>query len=535
MSYPGCPDYTIVVPTVGRPSLVDLLESLGVGDGPAPREVVLVDDRRGPGAALPSAPSGLSTRVLVSGGRGPAAARNTGWRSARTEWVVFLDDDVVPGPSWRREVVADLAGRPWLVAGCQGRVTVPLPSGRRPTDWERNTAGLETARWATADMAYRREVLEEVGGFDERFRRAFREDADLGLRVTEAGYQIEQGCRWVRHPVRPAGAWVSVAVQAGNADDVLMRARHGTGWRSAAGAEPGRNGRHLMTTAAAVLGLGASIVGRRRLGRLAAATWAASTGAFAVGRVRPGPRSAAETAKMALTSVVIPPVAVGYTARGWAELPAHLADRRRSPLGRPVSPLVMHPPRVLATPSQRPRWRPADVGWKPAALLFDRDGTLIADLPGNTDPERVTLMPGARAAVRRARAEGLAVGVVSNQSAVGRGRVTAGQVAAINRRVDELIGPFDTWQVCFHAPDDGCRCRKPAPGLIEAASTALGVEASGCVVVGDIGSDVAAARAAGARAVLVPTRATLREEVAAAAVVAADLGRAVDLVLGGMC
>ena len=101
------------------------------------------------------------------------------------------------------------------------------------------------------------------------------------------------------------------------------------------------------------------------------------------------------------------------------------------------------------------------------------------------------------------------------------------------RRVDELLGPLDPWAVCPHAPDDGCTCRKPEPGLIRRAADALGVAPERCAVVGDIGSDVEAARAAGARAVLVPTPRTRPEEVEAAPEVASDLGGAVALLLGG--
>ena len=91
------------------------------------------------------------------------------------------------------------------MAGSQGRLRVPLPAARPPTDWERNVAALEGARWATADLAYRRAVLAEVGGFDERFRRAYREDADLALRVVRAGYRIEQGgAPWRTRSGRPS-------------------------------------------------------------------------------------------------------------------------------------------------------------------------------------------------------------------------------------------------------------------------------------------------------------------------------------------
>ncbi|MFI9584729.1 D-glycero-alpha-D-manno-heptose-1,7-bisphosphate 7-phosphatase [Streptomyces sp. NPDC052236] len=167
----------------------------------------------------------------------------------------------------------------------------------------------------------------------------------------------------------------------------------------------------------------------------------------------------------------------------------------------------------------------------PAAVLFDRDGTLVADVPYNGDPARVALMPSARAAVDTVRALGIPVGVVSNQSGVARGVLTRRQVEAVRHRVEELLGPFAVWAVCPHGPDDGCGCRKPAPGLVLAACERLGVDPARTVVIGDIGSDVLAARAAGARGVLVPTSATRPEEIAAADETAPGLIEAVRLAL----
>jgi histidinol-phosphate phosphatase family protein len=165
------------------------------------------------------------------------------------------------------------------------------------------------------------------------------------------------------------------------------------------------------------------------------------------------------------------------------------------------------------------------------AVLFDRDGTLIVDVPYNGDPDLVVPMPGARAALDRLRAAGLRLGVVTNQSGLARGHFSAGQLAAVNRRVEALLGPFDTWQICPHDDAAGCRCRKPAPGLITGAAAELGVPAYRCVVVGDIGRDMTAAQAAGAAGVLVPTPVTLAGEVAAAPTVAGDLTAAVDAIL----
>ena len=165
------------------------------------------------------------------------------------------------------------------------------------------------------------------------------------------------------------------------------------------------------------------------------------------------------------------------------------------------------------------------------AVLFDRDGTLIVDVPYNGDPALVQPMPGARAALDRLRAAGLRLGVVTNQSGLARGRFTADQMAAVHRRVEELLGEFDDWQICPHDDTAGCACRKPAPGMVLAGAAALGTDPARCVVVGDIGRDMAAAQAAGAAGVLVPTPVTLPEEVAAAPAVAADITAAVDTIL----
>ncbi|MCW2816768.1 MAG: family hydrolase, partial [Nocardioides sp.] len=252
---------TLVVPTLGRPSLAVLMRALAQQTEPVRSPIVLVDDR-------PSETNGqlhtvdhpdLDVRLLRTGGRGPAAARNRGWRHARTPWVSFLDDDVVPDPDWYAALLEDLVDADEQGAtGSQGRVHVPLPTDRRPTDWERGTHGLETARWITADMSFRRRGLVAVGGFDERFPRAFREDADLALRLGAEHGSVLDGRRRITHPVRPADDWASVRQQAGNADDELMRVLHGPDWHVRAGAPVGRWTRHAAISAAGSVALAAT-------------------------------------------------------------------------------------------------------------------------------------------------------------------------------------------------------------------------------------------------------------------------------------
>jgi histidinol-phosphate phosphatase family protein len=492
------PATTIVVPTLGRASLTVLLRALGGQSRPVDAPVLVVDDRRSE-AALDLPATGLDVTVLRAGGGGPARARNIGWRHARTTWVSFLDDDVVPEDDWYLHLGADLeAAQATGAAGSEGNVRVPLPLDRPPTDWERGTRGLETARWITADLTYRRSELSAVGGFDERFPRAFREDADLALRLGGDRGRIVRGSRRTTHPVRPAGDWASLRQQAGNADDYLMRAIHGPDWHQRAEAPIGRRARHFAITLAGVGALLAAVARRPGPAALAAIAWAAGTAELAWARIAPGPRDAAEVRRMVLTSTAIPPVATYHSLRG------RVAHRDAGP------------------------WRGL-----PDLVLFDRDGTLIEDVPYNGDPARVRPVPGAREALDRLRALGVRTALVTNQSGIGRGLLTRGQVDAVNARVADLLGPFDAVQLCPHAPDDGCACRKPAPGMVKQVCADLAVEPSRAVVVGDIGSDVEAAEAAGAVGILVPTPSTRAEELRAAHLTEPTLRRAVSGIVAG--
>lgn len=147
------------------------------------------------------------------------------------------------------------------------------------------------------------------------------------------------------------------------------------------------------------------------------------------------------------------------------------------------------------------------------AVLFDRDGTIIVDVPYNGDPSLVEPFPRARELLDGLRARGLKIGVLTNQSGVGRGMISEQQMQAVNARVDALLGPFDGWFVCPHAPDDDCECRKPKPKLVYDAARAFGIEPSEIVVVGDKESDVEVAHNAGSRAIRIDERTSLADAV----------------------
>jgi histidinol-phosphate phosphatase family protein len=505
--------FDLVIPTLRRPSLSQLLLALDTGRGPAPGRVIIVDDRPRPAFAreLPEFRGKLRGRVEVvrSGGRGPAAARNLGWRACSAPWIAFVDDDVLTPESWLARLHDDIANLDKNVAGSQGRIHVPHPAGRAATDWERSVIGLESARWITADMTYRRSALELLGGFDERFMRAYREDSELAIRALRAGYRLVRGRRDALHPIRQGRALVSVRAQAGNADDVLLTALHGIAWRRAVSATGGRFPRHVVITLAAFAGALGALGSSPAVALLGALVWLTGTAELAAARIIAGPRTPSEIALMIGTSMLIPPVAVyqrlrGYARVGWLLLRGQLARRPR-PLRRRARQLRL--------------------------VLFDRDGTLIVDQPGRGADASVRLMPTARRALRRLRRLGIRAAIVTNQPGLGRGAFQWLDLQRVHTRIERMLGSFAGVFVCPHPENAGCNCRKPAPGLLLQAMHALRVRPSECAYIGDIGSDMQAAASAGMRAVLVPNPATRMEEVTAAPVVARDLDSAVRLLL----
>jgi D-glycero-D-manno-heptose 1,7-bisphosphate phosphatase len=141
------------------------------------------------------------------------------------------------------------------------------------------------------------------------------------------------------------------------------------------------------------------------------------------------------------------------------------------------------------------------------AVFLDRDGTLVEEVPYLHDPERVVLMPGAGALAGLA-AAGYALVVVTNQAGVARGRYDEAAVEAVHRRLAELLAGvgvrLDAVLYCPHHPEGtvagyarACRCRKPGPGMLEAAAERLGLDLAASFMIGNHPTDVGAAGAAG--------------------------------------
>jgi GT2 family glycosyltransferase len=274
---------SVVVPTCGRPEFlrrcVAALEEQTLA--PDAFEIIVVDD--------------------TASRRGPAAARNIGWRRAQAPVVAFTDDDTVPDRHWLEEGLRAL--RPGVDA-LAGRIVMPISA--TPTDYERNEQGLEHAEFVTANCFVRRSVLERLGGFDETFRMPWREDADLQFRLLEAGCTIAAALTaLVVHPVRPAPWGVSLRQQRKVMFDALLFRKHRALYRSHIRGVPRWDYYAIVACLLAA-----------PLWHPALVLWLVLTVRLCLQRLRGTSKAPSHVAEMVVTSILIPPLSVFWRLVG---------------------------------------------------------------------------------------------------------------------------------------------------------------------------------------------------------------------------
>jgi glycosyltransferase involved in cell wall biosynthesis len=168
----------------------DLFEVLVVDDGSTDKTPELVQDW---------AETNRDRRVLIRSHRaGRSNARNLGIQRARGEWIAFTDSDTMPNPTWL-EAAREATETPGIKA-IEGAIEPVFEEDGAPPQTHHYVVNRSGGYYMTANMVYRRDLLDRVGGFDAQFDAI--EDWDLAARVMELGYEIPFVPNViVRHPV----------------------------------------------------------------------------------------------------------------------------------------------------------------------------------------------------------------------------------------------------------------------------------------------------------------------------------------------
>jgi D-glycero-D-manno-heptose 1,7-bisphosphate phosphatase len=166
------------------------------------------------------------------------------------------------------------------------------------------------------------------------------------------------------------------------------------------------------------------------------------------------------------------------------------------------------------------------------AVFFDRDGTLMEEVNYCKDPNLVQVYPGVPAALRKLHDAGFRNFIITNQSGIGRGLITEGEYADVQREFLRQIGPglIEESYYCADAPWVPSTRRKPAPGMVLEAARDHGIDLPRSFLVGDKSIDIECGEQAGTRTVLVLTGYG-REQRGPADFTAADAVAAVDWIL----
>jgi glycosyltransferase involved in cell wall biosynthesis len=308
---------SIVVPTCRRPDLLDrCLQCLVRQDfDPKGYEIIIANDK--PDAAVQAVVYRWQRVVehpriryiRVCGGRGPAVARNRGWRAARGEIIAFTDDDTQPASEW---LIHGWQAMQQDVVAAWGYVRVPLPPD--PTDYELNASRLDGAEFVTANCFVQRAALLALGGFDERFTAAWREDSDMYFSLCKLGRVVYAPGAVVVHPIRPAPWGVSISQQRKVLFDALLFKKHPQFYRQKVQAGPRWN---YYAAVAMLLLMLVFVVARLPLPfGVAAAVWLGITAHFCWRRLRGTSRAPSHIVEMIVTSAVIPPLSVFWRLAG---------------------------------------------------------------------------------------------------------------------------------------------------------------------------------------------------------------------------
>ncbi|MBA2677289.1 MAG: glycosyltransferase [Ktedonobacteraceae bacterium] len=314
---------SVVVPTYKRSGYLErCLLALLAQDFPAGDfEILIVDDAASEQTrqqveewSARMAVEGYTIRYLSTSktAHGPAAARNLGWHTAQSEIIAFTDDDCIPEQRWLTSALAALEDDK-EIAALSGRIVIPMSTS--VTDYEYNAYQLTRSEFVTANCFYRRDTLLQIGGFDERFTAAWREDTDLYFSLLEHDlHTVAVPEVVVMHPLRPARWGISLFQQRKSMFNALLYKKHPVLYRQKVQARPPWH--YYSILGALLVAIVAGIFGLWLLSLIALTAWLFMTLRFSLQRLRKTIHTPAHIAEMLLTSALIPPICIFWRVYG---------------------------------------------------------------------------------------------------------------------------------------------------------------------------------------------------------------------------
>ncbi len=310
--------FSVIIPTFNRPSLLKkCLGALLRQETKVKYEVIVVSD--GNDKATETVLKEFEnenipfTYTALDKKSGPAAARNKGWRMAKGELIIFTDDDTQPSRTWLQNY--------WkaYVAACQKAVAftgkVKVPVAKRPTDYERNTAGLETAEFVTANCAITKSALQIINGFDEDFTMAWREDSEIQFKLLKSNIPIvKTEDALVVHPARKAAWGISLKEQKKSMFNALLYKKHPQLFRANILPAPLWNYYFIIGSFVATFIL---LLAHHNIAALTTGSfWLVLVSRFITKRLHNNSLAPSHVVEMIVTSLVIPFLSVFWTVYG---------------------------------------------------------------------------------------------------------------------------------------------------------------------------------------------------------------------------
>lgn len=309
---------SVVVPTFQRPQLLinclrnlcrqtlnnEKYEVIIVSDGPDMMAKQIVAEY--------SACSSINIKFLsLPIKKGPAAARNLGWQNARGILIAFTDDDCLPDKKWLENICEHYRNETEIAF--TGKVIVPVTE--RPTDFELNTKGLETGDFVTANCICTKVTLEAVGGFDEAFTAAWREDSDLEFKLLKRKVPIiKLNKAIIVHPVRPAPWGISIQEQRKAVFNALLYKKYPELYRQRIKRNP--SWKYYFMVLFFIVFVVSIFLKLTWLAIIAFFGWLYLTMAFVIKRLSAARKTFSHIFEMIVTSIVIPFLSVFWTIYG---------------------------------------------------------------------------------------------------------------------------------------------------------------------------------------------------------------------------